>query len=167
MAYNDGLFRPTDQTSREAVKGTTSPHTSQDWHDKAYKSHLQDAQKKNPILKNKPSVKTDVGIAQGMLKNGADFHKTKDAVAKHSPALKAIHKNNPAGAKKDASLIVGKADRLNRNNQPRDQRQNVKPGHETQRGQISQSQASQKAAKPSTSAQMAAYKQYHSQKMSR
>ena len=170
-AYDDGLFRPTNQTSREAVRGTyqaqqqkpkaEAPAYDQKWHDSAFniaRGYVKGRDNLSPLK--------DRDAARNVLKLGGHAGKLQNSVAKNSPYLQAKYKNNPATAHKEAGKIVANAYKKNLDNAPRDPQQNVKPGQETHRGQSpapsSQQQAksqqsSQKAAKPSMSAQMAAY----------
>lgn len=97
-------------------------------HDKAYKERRTAHLAENPG--KRLGVSDDIKIAQGMLRDGADPKKLESSIKAHSPEVGRLS----LGLRENtAKKIVADAAKSNHDNQPRDPRENIKPGHETHR----------------------------------
>lgn len=115
------------KTTANAMRGTYT--SDQAAHDKAYNQARQGYMQNNPGKKFTPSG--DVAVSQGLLKQGADPKKLENSVAAHSPNA-ARHAQTDRG-KYGRDVVAVAADR-NRKDDPRADRENIKPGHEPRRG---------------------------------
>lgn len=120
------------KTTAGAMRGTYS--SDQSTHDKAYKQAMGAHLKANPS--QKPGPQADVKVSQGLLKNGADPKKLQNSIAAHSQGAQ---RHSPTDKGKYSRDVVAVAADRNRKDDPRADRQNVKPGHEPHRGPSSNS----------------------------
>lgn len=100
----------------------------QEWHDKAYAQVM--ASRLHGAGKWSVSVRDEVEVSKTMLKHGADKERLAKTLESHSLRLK---DEKPGPRQKAAEAIVARADMENREDVGREERQNVKPGHEQHR----------------------------------
>lgn len=98
-------------------------------HDKAYQDAVAGHKAANPGKKFTPN--SDIAVSQGLLKAGADPKKLENSVAGHSPNLDRHAKADHGRYGRD---VVAVAANRNMKDDPRADRQNIKPGHEPNRG---------------------------------
>lgn len=126
----EGIKRA-DAARDAAVKhaGKSPDFSSQQGHDNAYKAVVGHGLKDGSY---KGKLDCEPKIAAKLLDKGAKSKELEKSIANHSPA---VAKNVPAESRDDAAAkIVAKGQKMNMANQPRDERQNIKPGHEVHRG---------------------------------
>lgn len=118
------------QVSHEAMRNGPAPRDLQGECDRAYQSAMQRETGGHP-----PTMRHDVQACQSVLKQGHSERMLQQSVAKHSPN---IDKLDHAGKQELSGKVVAVAAKRNAEDIPREERQNVKPGHETHRGQESE-----------------------------